>query len=52
MDQPVTSIVNTIRGLFAQQQVGGDIWIALAWSGGLLVVAYSVAMTIYRRQVS
>jgi ABC-2 type transport system permease protein len=29
--QPVTSIVNTIRSLFTQQPVGGDIWIALAW---------------------
>ncbi|MEU9828463.1 ABC transporter permease [Micromonospora chersina] len=51
-NQPVTSIVNTIRDLFAQQHVGGDIWIALAWCAGLLVVAYGVAMTIYRRKVS
>src|SRR5580692_3936448 len=29
--QPVTSIVNTIRALFAQQPVGTDIWVALAW---------------------
>ncbi|WP_341720731.1 ABC transporter permease [Micromonospora sp. FIMYZ51] len=50
--QPVTSIVNAIRGLFAQQQVGGDIWLALAWCTGLLVVAYGVAMAVYRRRVS
>ncbi len=29
--QPVTSIVNAIRDLFAQQPVGADIWVALAW---------------------
>lgn len=51
-NQPVTSIVNTIRDLFAQQHVGGDIWIALAWCAGLLVVAYGFAMTIYRRKIS
>jgi ABC-2 type transport system permease protein len=51
-NQPVTSIVNAIRGLFAQQQVGGDIWIALAWCAGLLVVAYGAAMAIYRRKIS
>ena len=51
-NQPVTSIVNTIRDLFAQQQVGGDIWIALAWCAGLLIVAYALAMTIYRRKIS
>src|SRR3954470_17515405 len=38
--QPVTSIVNTIRDLFARQPVGDDIWIALAWCVGILVVAY------------
>ncbi|MGW4291632.1 ABC transporter permease [Micromonospora chersina] len=51
-NQPVTSIVNTLRDLFAQQHVGGDIWIALAWCAGLLVVAYGLAMTIYRRKIS
>ena len=51
-NQPVTSIVNTIRDLFAQQQVGGDIWIALAWCAGLLIVAYAVAMAIYHRKIS
>ncbi|TCO26514.1 ABC-2 type transport system permease protein [Kribbella steppae] len=50
--QPVTSIVNTIRALFAQQPVGNDIWIALAWCVGLLVVAYAFAMVIYRRKIS
>ena len=37
--QPVTSIVNAIRDLFAEQPVGGDIWVALAWCVGILVVA-------------
>ncbi len=51
-NQPVTSIVNSIRALFAGQPVGGDIWIALAWCVGILVVAYAVAMIIYRRRIS
>jgi len=50
--QPVTSIVNTIRDLFTQQPVSADIWIALAWCVGLLVVAYVVAMRVYRRRIS
>jgi ABC-2 type transport system permease protein len=50
--QPVTSIVNTIRSLFTQQPVGGDIWIALAWCVVILVVAYVFAMITYRRKVS
>ena len=50
--QPVTSIVNAIRNLFAGQPVGTDIWIALAWCVGILVVAYVFAMVIYRRKVA
>ncbi len=51
-NQPVTSIVNTIRALFAQQPVGGDIWIALAWLVGILLTAYAFAVAIYRRKIS
>jgi ABC-2 type transport system permease protein len=50
--QPVTSIVNSIRKLFAQQPVGSDIWTALAWCLGILIVAYVLAMTTYRRKIA
>ena len=48
----VTSIVNTIQNLFAQQPVGNDIWIALAWCVGILIVDYAFAMATYRRKIS
>ena len=51
-NQPVTSIVDAIRDLFAQQPVGGHIWIALAWCVGILIVAYNCAMVTYRRRIS
>jgi ABC-2 type transport system permease protein len=51
-NQPVTSIVNTIQDLFAQQPVGNDIWIALAWCLGILVLAYVFAMAAYRRRIA
>lgn len=50
--QPVTSIVNTIRALLAGRPAGDDIWVALAWCVGILVVAYLTASAIYRRTVS
>lgn len=50
--QPVTSLVDAIRDLFERQPVGSDIWTALAWCGGLLVVSYTFAMVIYRRRIS
>ncbi|CCH32213.1 ABC transporter permease [Actinosynnema sp. NPDC047251] len=50
--QPVTSIVNAIRDLYTEQPVGTDIWIALAWCVGILLVAYAFATMTYRRKIS
>jgi ABC-2 type transport system permease protein len=50
--QPVTSIVDTIRNLFAQQPVGSDVWTAGAWCVGILVVAYALAMSTYHRKIA
>lgn len=49
--QPVTSIVDTLRNLFEQQPVGSDIWVALAWCVGILVLGYALAMRTYRRRL-
>lgn len=43
-NQPVTSIVEAIRALLAEQSVGNDIWIAIAWCLGILIVAYLFAI--------
>jgi ABC-2 type transport system permease protein len=51
-NQPVTSIVDTIRDLFAQKPVSSSIWTALAWTIGILVVAYAAALFTYRRRVA
>ena len=51
-NQPVTSIVDTIRDLFTKQPVSADIWIALAWCVGILVVACALAAVTYRRKIA
>ncbi len=38
--------------LFAQQPVGNEIWTALAWCLGGLVLAYFFAMAAYRRKIT
>ena len=48
-NQPVTSIVESLRHLMESQPVGGAIWTALAWCVGLAVVAYVFAMRLYRK---
>lgn len=50
-NQPVTALVDAIRDLLAGQPVGSGLWTALAWCAGILVVAYLVAMRIYRHQL-
>ena len=51
-NQPVTSIVNAIRDLFAGTPVGADLWVALGWCVAILVVAYLFAMAAYRRKLA
>lgn len=50
-NQPVTSIVETLRDLLSGRPVGNDIWIALAWCIGIMIVAYIFAMRIYKKRV-
>ncbi|HWJ10110.1 MAG TPA: ABC transporter permease [Nocardioides sp.] len=50
--QPVTAIVDTLRNLYAEQPVDADIWVALGWCVGLLVVAYVFAMRTYHRRIA
>jgi len=49
--QPVTAIVDAIRALLAQEPVGSDIWVALAWVAGILALAWALAMRAYRRRL-
>jgi len=51
-NQPVTSIVEAIRALLSGQPVGNEIWIALAWCLGILIVAYLFAVRAFKRQAA
>ncbi|NBD26479.1 ABC transporter permease [Paenibacillus glycinis] len=51
-NQPVTSIVETIRALLSGQPAGNEIWIALAWCVGIMIVAYIFAMRAYARKAA
>jgi ABC-2 type transport system permease protein len=49
-NQPVTSIVNTMRALLAGRPVSDDVWVALAWLAGILAVASLLATHVHRRR--
>jgi ABC-2 type transport system permease protein len=49
-NQPITPIVETMRSLLTEGTSGPDAWVALAWSVGILVVFYTLALRMYRRR--
>lgn len=49
--QPVTAIVDTLRALLGGRPPGGEIWVALAWTLGILLAAWGGAVLLYRRRV-
>jgi ABC-2 type transport system permease protein len=50
--QPVTSIVDTLRNLYADRPPGSDLWTALAWCIGLLLLAWALAIRAYHRKIA
>jgi ABC-2 type transport system permease protein len=48
-NQPMTPIIETMRSLLTEGTPGPDLWAALAWAAGILVVFYTLALRIYRR---
>ena len=49
-NQPMTPIIETMRSLLTEGTPGPDIWAALAWAAGILVVSYTLALRVYRRR--
>ncbi|MGA9597521.1 MAG: ABC transporter permease [Acidimicrobiia bacterium] len=47
-NQPMTPIIETMRSLLTDGTAGSNIWIALAWIVGILVVSYTLALSLYR----
>ena len=46
--QPVTSVIESLRGLLLGQPVGSAPWVALAWCAGLLAVALGLSGVLFR----
>ncbi|GAA4888916.1 ABC transporter permease [Streptomyces coeruleoprunus] len=46
--QPVTPVIESLRGLLLERPVGDAPWIALAWCAGLLALALAVSGALFR----
>jgi ABC-2 type transport system permease protein len=50
--QPVTPVVETLRGLLLGGPVAGSAWRALAWSGGILIVSAAASSVVFQRRTA
>jgi ABC-2 type transport system permease protein len=50
--QPVTPVIETLRGLLLDAPVGSSPWLALAWCGGILVASVALASVLFRRRTT
>lgn len=50
--QPVTKVIETLRGLLLGQPVGNTPWVALAWCAGILAVSAGASGYLFRRRTA
>jgi ABC-2 type transport system permease protein len=50
--QPVTPVIETLRGLLLGTPVGSSPWTALAWCGGILAVSIAASDVLFRRRAT
>ena len=48
-NQPITKIVDAVRGFLLDQPVGSAGWLAFAWCVGILAVFVPLSILLYRR---
>jgi ABC-2 type transport system permease protein len=51
-NQPVTPVIETLRGLLMGTPIGSSAVVAVAWFGGILVVSYVLAAVLFRRRTA
>jgi ABC-2 type transport system permease protein len=48
--QPVTPVIETLRGLLLGTPIGDNAWRSVAWCGGILVVSVALCTVAFRRR--
>ncbi|MFE6162911.1 ABC transporter permease [Streptomyces sp. NPDC056486] len=51
-NQPVTQVIESLRGLLLGQPVGSTPWVALAWCAGILAVSVGASGVLFRRRTA
>ena len=48
--QPITPVVETVRGLLMGTPIGNSAWLAIAWFGGITLASYLAAVALFKRR--
>ncbi|TQF67269.1 ABC transporter permease [Rhodococcus spelaei] len=51
-NQPVTPIIETVRGLLMGTEIGNSAWLALGWCAAITVIGFAWSTVLYRRRVA
>ncbi|MFH8490842.1 ABC transporter permease [Streptomyces longisporoflavus] len=51
-NQPVTRVIDSLRGLLLNQPVGSTPWVALAWCAAILAASAGVSGVLFRRRTA
>jgi ABC-2 type transport system permease protein len=51
-NQPVTPVIETLRGLLLGGPADGSPWLALAWCGGIMVASVALSGVLFRRRTA
>ena len=48
--QPITPVIETIRGLLTGTPIGDSAWFAVAWCVGIALVSFALATWLFQRR--
>jgi ABC transporter DrrB family efflux protein len=51
-NQPLTLVINTVRAWLMGGSAGSDGWLAIAWTLGIMIVFFPLALYIYRKRTT
>ncbi len=50
--QPITPVIESLRGLLTNEPVGNTPWVALVWCAGILAVSVALSDALFRRRTA
>jgi ABC-2 type transport system permease protein len=51
-NQPITPVIETLRGLLLNQPIGSHAWLAVAWCAGILVASVTLCAVLFQRRTA